>query len=167
MANEAYLRTTAILHVLSPLTNVCLNCLWWVDLGWLPGIHHVSLPLFLHQQDKGRKYDEKLLGEDKDTETHNTFIMLCLCCSFLFMLFPCCSIGSRPQYTVLHELLQHGSFPQAAFLQDCTHGVQAFRKSLLQRESLMGHRSCQKNCSSVGSSPWTAASFRTRPPAPS
>ena len=37
----------------------------------------------------------------------------------LITLFPCSSVGFHPRETVLHKLLQHGSFPQAAVL----HGL--------------------------------------------
>lgn len=37
-------------------------------------------------------------------------ITCCLCCSFLLTLFPCSSMGFFPQQSVLHNLLQHGSF---------------------------------------------------------
>ena len=43
-------------------------------------------------------------------------MMFYLCCSFLLTLFPCCSVGSLPRDTVLHELLQCESFPWAAVL---------------------------------------------------
>ncbi|CAN0305694.1 unnamed protein product, partial [Bubo scandiacus] len=36
----------------------------------------------------------------------------------LLTLFPCSGMGSLPQQTVLHELLQCESFPQAAVLHD-------------------------------------------------
>lgn len=43
--------------------------------------------------------------------------------SFLFTLFPCSSVGSLPQDTVLHYLLQCESFPQAVVLyQVLQHG---------------------------------------------
>ena len=44
---------------------------------------------------------------------YGQFITL-LCCSFLLMPFLCSSVGSLPQDTVLHELLQHQSLPQGA-----------------------------------------------------
>ncbi|KAK4830730.1 hypothetical protein QYF61_013180 [Mycteria americana] len=47
---------------------------------------------------------------------YGQLIQLYLCRSFLLTLFPCSSMGSSPWETVLHELLQHESFPQAAAL---------------------------------------------------
>lgn len=56
-----------------------------------------------------------------------------LCFSFLATLFPCSSWASLPWDTLLHELLQSGSFPQATVLQE-----------LVQHESPMGCNFCQE-----------------------
>ena len=66
---------------------------------------------------------------------------------FLLTFFPCSSMGSPPQDTVLDELLQRGSVPPGAVLQ----------KQLLPRRSPMGCSSCQKTCSWVGSPPQATA----------
>lgn len=42
--------------------------LYWIDLGWLPSAHQAILSLSLSQKERGREYDEKLLGQDKDGE---------------------------------------------------------------------------------------------------
>ena len=44
------------------------------------------------------------------------FIARCLCCPFLLTRFPCPSVLSHPQETVLHGLFQCESFPQATGL---------------------------------------------------
>jgi len=41
----------------------------------------------------------------------------------LLILFPCSSVGSHPQETVLHRLLQHESFPRGTVLQGQTAPV--------------------------------------------
>lgn len=46
------------------------------------------------------------------------FIARCLCRSVLLTLLPCSSVGSLPRETVLHQLLQRGSFPGGAVLQE-------------------------------------------------
>lgn len=65
------------------------------------------------------------------------FITLCLCQSFLIMLFPFSSVGSLPWDTIFHNFLQHGSFPRAPVLHELLqygsfpHGAK-FRNRLLQ-----------------------------------
>jgi len=95
----------------------------------------------------------------------------------LLILFPCSSVRSRSQETVLHKLLQRESFPWAATLHkrpqcgSLPMGLQSFRNRLLQRGSPMGsqvlpenllwqgllsplvHRSWQEPASAQGSSP--------------
>lgn len=58
-----------------------------------------------------------------------------LCCSLLLIVFPCSSVGSLSQETVLHKLLQWESFPQATALANFSsvsafHMVQFLRTSL-------------------------------------
>ena len=78
----------------------------------------------------------------------------------LLTLFYCCNVGTLPQETVLHELLQRESFPQAAVLHKLLwhgslHGVQSFRNRLLQNRLVhcdpWDHNSCQQTCSGTGS----------------
>lgn len=59
----------------------------------------------------------------------------CLCCSFLLMLFPYSRMGSLPWETILHKLLQHGSFPWGAVLLEQTVPVWVPYEC---------HRSCQE-----------------------
>jgi len=56
-------------------------------------------------------------------------------------LFPCSSMGSLPQETVLHKMLQCGPFPRMQSLRNCC-----------SVGPLWGHKSCLKTCSSVSSS---------------
>ena len=108
------------------------------------------------------------------------FNTLCLCHSFLLTPFPGSSMGSLPWDTVLHELFQHRSFPQAAVLQELlqhgsfpwdtvlqeqTEGTQVLPETLLLHGLLsIGCSSCQEPAPCVGS-PWAAASFRAYTPA--
>jgi len=106
-------------------------------------------------------------------------ITLCLCHSFLLTLIPSSSVGSLPQDTVLHELLQHGSVSLAEVLQERTappwvlQRLQFLSEKLLPRGLLpipdrlsMGSSFFQGTplCSSVGSSPgsrWISAPLWT------
>ena len=46
-----------------------LKHLWWVDPGWMPGAHQSrSITLLLSWTGERRKYDERLVGRDKDRE---------------------------------------------------------------------------------------------------
>jgi len=77
----------------------------------------------------------------------------------LLTLFPCSSVRSLSQETVLHRLLQCESFPQAAALhKPPQHGSFPWRCSPSGRGcSSMGppwgHKPCQQTCFSVGSLP--------------
>jgi len=82
------------------------------------------------------------------------FIELCLCRSFLLMLFPGTSVGSHPRGAILHELLQLSRF----------HGVQSFRNRLLQCGSPMGPQNLTENLLphellSTGRSSWQQPSL--------
>ena len=70
----------------------------------------------------------------------------------LLTLFPCSSVGSLPQETVLHELLQHESSPSHGlqfFTNSCSvgpfHRVQSFRNRQLQRGSPTGSQVLSPN----------------------
>lgn len=88
--------------------------------------------------------------------------MFCVCCSFLIMLFSCSSMGSPPWGIVLHQLLQHGSFLQAAAPEELLQCETFPQGAVLQGQTaavwvaLGGQRSCQKNFSGVLS---TACTF--------
>lgn len=84
----------------------------------------------------------------------NWFITLCLCCPFLLMLFLCSSMASLSWDTILHELLQHGSFPRGTVLQVWT----APASVCYRPQFLLGAYSSM-------SSPWSVTSFRTHLPA--
>jgi len=62
-------------------------------------------------------------------------MMFYLCCSFLLTLFPCCSVGSLPRDTVLHELLQCESFPWAAVLHKLLQRVSFPWGAVLQKQA--------------------------------
>lgn len=49
---------------------------------------------------------------------YGQFITLCVCQSFLLMLFPCSHMESLPQDTVLDNFLPYGPFPQDAVLKE-------------------------------------------------
>lgn len=42
--------------------------MWWIDLGWQPGAYQAALSLSLLKWTEQRKYDERLVGQDKDRE---------------------------------------------------------------------------------------------------
>lgn len=50
--------------------------LCWVNLGWPLGIHQAALSLPFNQQDKGRKYDKKCVGWDKEREISDQFAIM-------------------------------------------------------------------------------------------
>ena len=85
----------------------------------------------------------------------------------LLTLFPCSSVGSLPQETVFHELLQRESFPWASVLHARPfHGVQSFRDRLLQRGSPMGSQVLPANLLQCGLlSPWGHRSCQEPAPA--
>ncbi|KAK4828209.1 hypothetical protein QYF61_024643 [Mycteria americana] len=68
------------------------------------------------------------------------------------------TMGSLPRETVLHELLQHESFPQAAVLHEPapawvpSMGCSPSGTDCSSVGPPQGHKSCQQTCSSVGSS---------------
>jgi len=63
-------------------------------------------------------------------------------------------MGSHPQETVLHKLLQCESFPQAAALHELLRHGSFPQGAALQKQSaaVWAHKSCQQTCSSVDSS---------------
>jgi len=92
------------------------------------------------------------------------FITRCLCCSFLsggglLTICPCSSMRSFPRETVLHKLLQNGSLPWGAVLQEqaapawLPHGVTspASKPALVWAPLSMGPQVLAGACFSVGS----------------
>lgn len=83
-------------------------------------------------------------------------IALCLCHSFIFILFSSSSMGSPPWQVVLQKLIHCG----------LSTGSSIFNRSspfstLLQSGSTTGASSCQVTCSSMVSSPWAAILARS------
>lgn len=63
---HACLPWNAVFHI-KVKDRIVLTCMpWWVDCGWTAGAHqpHSSTPS--PQLDKGKKYNERFLGQDKD-----------------------------------------------------------------------------------------------------
>lgn len=87
----------------------------------------VSLPLSYHQHSGIGNWG------------HILFITPCLCHSFILTHFPMESLSKE---TVLHELLQHESFPWAT----------VFPKVLQHGSFPCGHKFCQQICCNMGSS---------------
>jgi len=87
------------------------------------------------------------------------FITRCRCHSFLLTLCPCSSMGAPPRDTVLHELLQRGSLPRGAVLQEqpapawIPHGVTspASKPAPAWAPLSTGPQVLPGACSSVGS----------------
>ena len=45
--------------------------MWWVNIGWLPGVHQAALSFRLLSRTGGENETKKLVGQDKDREiTH-------------------------------------------------------------------------------------------------
>lgn len=69
---------------------------------------------------------------------------------------PCLSVGSFWWETVLHKLLQHESFPQAAVLPEVflcgslSTGCSSSKTAWSNVGQPKGHKPCQKNCSKLG-----------------
>jgi len=69
-----------------------------------------SVPISLHLPSEWhRRMGNRSCGQ---------FITCCLCQSFLLTLLLSSSLGPDPWETIVHELLQCGSFPQAAILHE-------------------------------------------------
>lgn len=41
----------------------------WVDFGWLPRAHQAALSLYLLSRTREKKYNKKLMGQNKDGDT--------------------------------------------------------------------------------------------------
>ena len=88
----------------------------------------------------------------------------------LLTLFPCSSVGSLPQETVLCKLLQRGSFPQAAVLHEVLQRGSLPRAAVLQAQTAPAWVPC--GVTSPASKPTPARAshrvtgFFRHPPAP-
>lgn len=117
-----------------------------------------SLPTLLppHSSEWCRRAEKK--GCDQ-------FIIFCVCCSFFLVLF-CSNMGSLPWETVLRRLLQH-SFLQTVVSEELLQCETFAQGAVLRGQTaamwvaLGGHRSCQKNCSCMGSSHQSTSSLRS------
>lgn len=89
------------------------------------------------------------------------FITFGVCCSFVLTFFPCSSVGLSYGSQSFINCPKVGPCRRLPFFINCScvgpfHGLQSFRKRLLQPEFPTGCSSCQKTCPCEGYSPWGA-----------
>jgi len=102
---------------------------------------------------------------------YSQFVIHCPCHSFLLTLFPCSRVGSLPQETDFHEILQYGYSYGLQLLKNCSnmgpsHGTHSFKYGLLQCGFFpQGQKKGQNICYSVGSSSKSHGSCQKPAPA--